>query len=168
MMVFMVGFTIAQRTVTGTIVDSEGLTLIGANVTVPNTTIGTITDIDGNFSLSVPADTKQLTVSYTGFETSMIDLNDESNYAIILREGQILDEIVVTAGGLEKNKARIGYAIQNVDADEIVGARETNIVNALNSKVAGVQVTSSAGSPGASSSIRIRGSVSVNKSNQPQ
>ena len=167
MMVFMVGFTIAQRTVTGTIVDSEGLTLIGANVTVPNTTIGTITDIDGNFSLSVPTDASKLEVSYTGFETSMIDLDGQTNYAIILREGSILDEIVVTAGGLEKNKARIGYAIQNVDADEIVGARETNIVNALNSKVAGVQVTSSAGSPGASSSIRIRGSVSVNKSNQP-
>lgn len=167
MMVFVVGFTMAQKTVSGTIVDGDGLTLIGANVTVPNTTIGTITDIDGNFSLSVPSDATQLQISYTGFETTMIDLDEKSNYSIILREGQILDEIVVTAGGLEKNKARVGYAIQNVDADEIVGARETNIVNALNSKVAGVQVTSSAGSPGASSSIRIRGSVSVNKSNQP-
>ena len=65
MMAFMVTFTMAQRTVTGSIVDSDGLTLIGANVTVPNTTIGTITDTDGNFSLSVPSDAMQLMISYT-------------------------------------------------------------------------------------------------------
>ncbi len=167
MMAFMVTFTIAQRSVTGSIVDSDGLTLIGANVTVPNTTIGTITDTDGNFSLSVPSDAAQLMISYTGFETAMINLDSESNYMLILREGQILDEIVVTAGGLEKNKARIGYAIQNVSADELVKSKEVNIVDAINSKVAGVSVVSSSGSPGASSSIRVRGSTSINGTNSP-
>jgi len=167
MMVFMVTFTMAQRTVTGNIVDGDGLTLIGANVTVPNTTIGTITDIDGNFSLSIPSDATQLKISYTGFETSTIDLDSRDSYMVILREGEILDEIVVTAGGLEKNKARIGYAIQNVDPDELVKSKEVNIVDALNSKVAGVSVVSSSGSPGASSNIRVRGSTSINGTNSP-
>jgi len=163
----MVTFTMAQRTVTGNIVDGDGLTLIGANVTVPNTTIGTITDIDGNFSLSIPSDATQLKISYTGFETSTIDLDSRDSYMVILREGEILDEIVVTAGGLEKNKARIGYAIQNVDPDELVKSKEVNIVDALNSKVAGVSVVSSSGSPGASSNIRVRGSTSINGTNSP-
>ena len=167
MMAFMVTFTMAQRTVTGSIVDSDGLTLIGANVTVPNTTIGTITDTDGNFSLSVPSDAMQLMISYTGFETAMINLDSKSNYMLILIEGQVLDEVVVTAGGLEKNKARIGYAIQNVSADELVKSKEVNIVDAINSKVAGVSVISSSGSPGASSSIRVRGSTSINGTNSP-
>ena len=163
----MVSTTIAQRTVSGNIIDTDGLTLIGANVTVPNTTIGTITDIDGNFSLSIPDDTKQLQISYTGFETAMIDIDSKSSYVITMREGSILDEIVVTAGGLEKNKARIGYAIQNVDPDELVKSKEVNIVDALNSKVAGVSVVSSSGSPGASSNIRVRGSTSINGTNSP-
>ncbi|WP_229239839.1 SusC/RagA family TonB-linked outer membrane protein [Echinicola soli] len=78
-----------------------------------------------------------------------------------------LGEVVITASGLEANKSSLGYAVQNVDTQEILDSKEPNLVNALNAKVAGVQVTSSAGTPGASSSIRIRGSVSVNKSNQP-
>ena len=167
MMAFMVTFTMAQRTVTGSIVDSDGLTLIGANVTVPNTTIGTITDTDGNFSLSVPSDAMQLMISYTGFETAMINLDSKSNYMLILSEGQVLDEVVVTAGGLEKNKARIGYAIKNVSADELVKSKEVNIVDAINSKVAGVSVISSSGSPCASSSIRVMGSTSINGTNSP-
>lgn len=157
----------AQRTITGTITNVNGEALIGANVLAVGTSVGTITDIDGSFSMSVPDGTTQLEVSYTGFETRMIDIANLSNVSVTLSEGKVLEEIVVTAGGLEKNKARLGYAIQNVDSDEIINSQEVNLVNALNSKVAGVQITSSSGSPGASANIRIRGNTSVNGSNSP-
>jgi len=163
----MVSTVIAQRTITGVVTDAEGLALIGANITAKGTSVGTITDIDGNFSLEVPDGTTAIVVSYTGYTTQELSVDGLESVAIILSEGQFLDEVVVTAVGLEANKRSIGYSVQNIDADELLDSKETNIVNALNGKVAGVQVTSSAGSPGASSSIRIRGSVSVNKSNQP-
>lgn len=162
-----VGVAIGQRTIEGVVTDAEGLALIGANITVKGMTVGTITDIDGQFSLSVPDEATDLVVSYTGYTTQEINIEGLSSISVILAEGQFLDEVVVTAVGLEANRRSIGYSVQNVDAEAILDSKETNIVDALNSKVAGVQVTSSAGSPGASSSIRIRGSVSVNKSNQP-
>lgn len=167
MMLFVIGFTMAQRTVSGTITDNTGLPLIGANISVDGTSVGAITDFDGNFSIEVPEGSTVLIFSYTGFTSREITLGESNTLMIELSEGVALSEIVVTASGLEANKRQIGYSVQNVDAQEILDAQETNLVNALNSKVAGVQVTSSAGSPGASSSIKIRGSVSVNKSNQP-
>ncbi|MEE9437487.1 MAG: SusC/RagA family TonB-linked outer membrane protein, partial [Saprospiraceae bacterium] len=158
---------IAQRTITGMITDADGETLIGANVLAKGTSVGTITDIDGSFSLEVPDGTQTLVVSYTGYDSQEIDISASSHVAIVMSEGQLLDEIVVTAGGLERNKARLGYAIQNVDADDIVSSKEVNLVNALSSKVAGVSVVSSSGSPGASANIRIRGNTSVNGTNSP-
>lgn len=166
-MVGFVGMSHAQRTISGVISDNGGIPLIGANVLVPNTTIGTITDIDGSFSLEVPEGTTELMVSYTGYTTKMIDVSSDSVVAIALAEGELLDEVVVTAGGLERNKARIGYAIQNVDADELVKTKSVNVVNALNGKAAGVQITSSSGSPGSSANIIIRGATSINGTNSP-
>ncbi len=157
----------AQKSISGTITDPDGEPLIGASVVAKGTTTGTITDIDGNFSLSVPENTSTVVVSYTGFETQEIDITGTSVLNLVMNEGALLDEVVVVAGGIEKNKARLGYAIQNVSPDEVLASREVNFVNALNSKVAGVTVTSSSGSPGASSNIRIRGNTSVNGSNSP-
>ena len=162
-----VGFAFGQRTIDGNVTDAEGIALIGANITVKGMSVGTITDIDGNFTLSVPDGSSDIVVSYTGYTTQEINIESLTSVVVILAEGQFLDEVVVTAVGLEANRRSIGYSVQNVDAEDILDSKETNIVNALSGKVAGVQVTSSAGSPGASSSIRIRGSVSVNKSNQP-
>lgn len=157
----------AQKSVSGTITDPDGVPLIGASVVAKGTTTGAITDIDGNFTLDVPENTNFLVVSYTGFETQEIDITSTSVINLIMNEGSILDEVVVVAGGIEKNKARLGYAIQNVNPDEVLASQEVNFVNALNSKVAGVTVTSSSGSPGASSNIRIRGNTSVNGTNSP-
>jgi len=157
----------AQKSISGTITDPDGEPLIGASVVAKGTTTGTITDIDGNFALSVPENTSTVVVSYTGFETQEIDITSTSVLNLVMNEGALLDEVVVVAGGIEKNKARLGYAIQNVNPDEILASKEVNFVNALNSKVAGVTVTSSSGSPGASSNIRIRGNTSVNGSNSP-
>lgn len=167
MVLFAFGISQAQRTVSGTIADDTGEPLIGASIIAKGTTVGTVTDIDGTYSLNVPDETSTLLVSYTGFVTREIDLGASNVVDVTLSEGVELSEIVVTATGLEANKARLGYAVQNVDPDDITGAKEVNLVNALSSKVAGVTVTSSSGSPGASSNIRIRGSNSINGSNAP-
>ncbi len=157
----------AQRTITGTVTDQDGEPLIGASVLAKNTTSGAITDFSGNYSLTVPTGTQTLVYSYTGYETREVALEASNVIDVQLQEGVTLNEAVVTAVGLESNKRALGYAVQNVDADELVQAREVNVVNSLNGKVAGVQITSSAGSPGASSNIRIRGATSIGRSNDP-
>lgn len=167
MVIFAVATMIAQRTISGTVTDESGEPLIGASLLAKGTSAGTVSDIDGSFSLNVPAESNMLVVSYTGYSTQEVDITGQSTVAIQLAEGQILDEVVVVAGGLEKNKARLGYSLQNLDAEEVISAREVNLVDALNSKVAGVSVVSSSGSPGASSNIRIRGSISILGSNSP-
>ncbi len=167
MMFVAVGFAIGQRTVSGVVTDADGEPMIGAAVQVKGTTIGTLTEVDGSYSVNVPEGANTLLISYVGYESREIDLGVSNVVDVILSSGKVLEEVVVTAGGLEKNKARLGYAIQNVDADEIVQSQEVNLINALNSKVAGVQVVSSSGSPGASANIRIRGNTSVNGSNEP-
>ena len=167
-MFLCVGTMMAQTTVNGVITDDSGEALIGASVLAKGTSVGTITDIDGKYTITLPQGVNTLVVSYVGYTDREVAVTAPGTLNVNLSaNSELLDEIVVTASGLEANKRAIGYSVQNVDAEELVDARETNIVNALNGKVAGVQVTSSAGSPGASSSIRIRGSVSVNKSNQP-
>lgn len=161
------GSLLAQRTITGTVTDEQGEPLIGASVLVEDTQIGTITDIDGQYTLEVPEDAQQLVFSYTGFRTETVELGASDVIDVTLVEGVVLDEAVVTAVGLEANRRQLGYSVQNVNADEVVQARETNVVNALNGKVAGVFINSSSGSPGASSNIRIRGATSINRSNSP-
>lgn len=169
MVLFVCGFAMAQRTVSGMVADDAGDPLIGANILLKGTTIGTVTDIEGKYSLNLPADAANpmLVVSYTGYATQELAVGAGNVLDFTLSEGSDLKEVVVTAVGLEANRANLGYSVQNVDAEELLASKEVNLVDALNSKVAGVQVTSSAGSPGASSSIRIRGSVSASKSNQP-
>ncbi len=167
MVLFAFGVMLAQRTVTGTITDNEGEPLIGASVLVKGTTSGTISDLDGSFSLQVPEGTGELIFSYTGYATQEVTLGVSNVLDVVLKQGALLEEVIVTAVGLEANKRSIGYAVQNIKADDIVSSKETHLLNGLAGKVAGVSVTSSSGSPGSSSSVRIRGNVSINRSNAP-
>ncbi len=158
----------AQRTITGTVTDAEGETLIGASILAKGTSSGTVTDIDGTYSLRVPEGVNTLIFSYTGFATQEVELGPSDVLDVTMQESaEQLSEVVVTAIGLEANRARLGYSVQNLESDDIINSQETNIVNGLNSKVAGVTVTSSSGSPGASANIRIRGATSVTGNNQP-
>lgn len=159
----------AQTTVSGTVTDADnGDALEGVAVVVKGTTIGILTDAEGKYRLQVPDDATILMFTYVGMKTEEVAINGRTSINVELREDVLsLDEVVVTAIGLEANKRSVGYAVQNVDAQDLVNSRETNLVNALSSKVAGVTVVSSSGSPGASSNIRIRGSVSINGSNDP-
>jgi TonB-linked SusC/RagA family outer membrane protein len=159
---------VAQRTVTGVIKDQGGLALIGANVLVKGTTVGTITDIDGSFSLSVPEDAEMLEVTYTGFTDQMIPLvAGQSEYMITLAEGAVLNEVVVTAQGIERERKELGYSVTTVDGDEVGKVRSANVLDNLSGRVAGVRINSASGTAGGGSTILIRGAASLGGGNQP-
>lgn len=162
------GTIFAQRSITGTITDESGEPLIGANILIAGTTTGTITDFDGNFELSIPEDKTALEVSYTGFITKTVELTAANVYQIVLaNDNVVLGEVVVTAIGVERERRTLGYSLQEVAADDIKNSRESNLVNALAGKVAGVQVNSSGGQAGSASRILLRGVSSLTGNNSP-
>jgi TonB-linked SusC/RagA family outer membrane protein len=163
---------IAQKNLTGKVSDAAtGEALPGVAVVLKGTTKGVATGIDGTFSLTLTEDEinkGELLVSFLGYRKSNIVIGGRTAIDIKLDPDlELLDEVVITAIGIEKDLRKIGYSISEVNGEEIVNAREVNILNSLNAKVAGVTVTSSSGSPGASSAIRIRGNQSINGANDP-
>lgn len=159
---------IAQRSITGTVTDKSGEPLIGASVVVKGTSSGTVTDVDGNYSLNVPQSGSMLTFSYTGYETQDVSLGASNVVNVSLKESAaLLDEVVVTAVGLSANKGDLGYSVQSVKGDEVNRSGETNLVAALAGKAAGVQVASSGGTAGAAAQIRIRGNKTIIGNNSP-
>ena len=159
----------AQNRVSGTVTSDEtGEALPGVNVVVKNTTVGTVTDIEGNYSVEVPEDQNILQFSFIGFTAKEVEVNGQSTIDVaMVSDVQSLQEVVVTAIGIEQTKRQLGYAVQEIDGESVAKANETNLVNALNSKVAGVNVYGSSGAPGASANIRIRGNTSITGSNSP-
>lgn len=167
---FQISTGIAQdRTVTGQVRAADGLTLPGVNVIVKGTNQGTVTDMDGNYSISVPGGAT-LVFSSLGFSQREILVGNQNVINITLQEDlESLDEVIVTSFGIEQSKKSLGYAVQELKADEIVQTNQGNIVSALQGQVAGVQITNSGGAPGQSSRIIIRGvnSLDPNADNQP-
>ncbi len=159
-------------TVEGTVLDPQGVPLQGANVSLRGTTVGAATDTNGDFRLTVPVGEHTLLVSFLGFADYeapiMIGADETLRLEIRLEEGGInLDEVVVTALGLERQERSIGYSFQEVESDVIERANESNLVNALAGKVAGMQVSSASGQPGRAARIIIRGNSSMTGNNQP-
>jgi TonB-linked SusC/RagA family outer membrane protein len=167
LMLFMVGATIAQRSVSGVVTGSDGDALIGASVRVKGTSRGTVTDLNGKYTVEAPAGATTLVFSYTGYETIEQALGASNSLDVVLAEGSLLEETVVTALGLTRDAKSVSYAVQQVNTDQIVGANETNMVNALSGKVAGLQVNASTGVAGGSSYFLIRGANSIDRNNQP-
>lgn len=164
-------FTLSAQniTVSGTITDDTGFEVIGATViVVGDASHGTVTDIDGNYTLSnVPSD-GSLQISYVGMKTQVVPVNGRTTIDVVLAsDTELLDEVVVTALGIRRDRKALGYAIQEVKSDDIVGARELNVANALSGKISGLQVIKSNNGPGGSSKIVIRGNSSVSNLNQP-
>ncbi|GLR15646.1 SusC/RagA family TonB-linked outer membrane protein [Portibacter lacus] len=170
----MIGFFLSgsaqELNVTGKIVSTDtGEPLIGASVIIKNTFTGTTTDLDGNYSISAAVG-DVLVYSYTGFTTmEKTVVAGQTTMDVSLATGLQLDEVVVTALGISRDKKALGYSVQEVNAEELTGTQENNVINALQGKVAGVQINSSSGAPGAGSSIVIRGLNSLNpgSNNQP-
>ena len=165
--VFAFGDVWAQNSpIQGKVVSAEnGETIVGASITVLNTSKGTITDFDGKFSIDVqPGAT--LVVSYVGMKT--VEVPAQSDMVVSLEEDtEVLQEVVVTALGISRSERSLGYAASKVEADEVVKARTTNVASSLAGKVAGVQVQSTSTDPGAVSNVIIRGFSSIGGSNQP-
>ena len=151
----MSGFAQAIQ-VKGTVLDASGMTVIGASVLEKGTTNGVITDMDGNFELSVsPKGT--LVISYVGFQTQEIAVNNQRNFKITLKEDtEVLDEVVVVGYGTMKKSDMTG-AISSVDVDELTKRTTTNPAEALQGKIAGVNIMKSGGNAGAGVSVKIRG-----------
>lgn len=159
--------TAQNLSVTGIVVSEEdGEPVVGASVLVKGTTIGTITNIDGQFNLpNVPKSSKVLQVSYIGMQTQEVPI--KATLKITLKpDAQSLDEVVVVAYGTVKKQSLVG-AQASVSAKQLENRPVTNITNALSGIAPGVQVTTSTGQPGSSSSIRIRGFGSINASSDP-
>lgn len=163
-----IGLVNAQtKTVSGTVVSAEdGQPIIGASIVVTGTTTGTTTNADGRFSFSVPESTKILVVSYLGMKK--VEITAGINLVIKLEnDDKTLDEVVVTALGVSREKKALGYSVQEVKGDDINNARTGNVLSSLEGKIAGVNITSSAGTAGASSFVTIRGQNSIYGNNQP-
>lgn len=157
-----------ERQVSGKVTSEDGATLPGVNVILQGTTTGTTTDIDGNYQLSVPSSGGTLTFSFIGYRTAEIEIGNRSVVDVTMdADVRQLTEVVVTALGIERDTRGLGYATSKVESQEIVNARESNLVNALSSKVPGLVVNNSGGMAGASSYLIIRGQSTIRGNNQP-
>lgn len=154
------------RTVTGTVVDDTGEPLIGVSIQVQGTTTGTVTDLDGNFSLSVPANAT-LVVSYIGYQTQNVKVGAQNQIKVTLKsDEQLLDEVVVIGYGTVKKKDLTG-SVASVSAKDLIANPVSDVSQALQGKLAGVTVVSQDGRPGGEVSIKVRGGGSISQSNDP-
>lgn len=167
LVLFSIGAMLAQRTVTGTITDQKGEPLLGASILVKGTTTGTVSEIDGTYFVVVPEGANVLVFSYTGFVTVEVELGPSNVMDVVMEEGVTLETAVITALGVTKEEKTIGYAVQEVDNAELLKANESNFVQSLAGKVAGLQVMGSSGTAGASSFFLIRGVNTLTRDNQP-
>ncbi len=163
----LAGITHAQRTITGVVADENGETLIGANIIVKGTAIGTISDYDGSYSLEVPEDATILEVSYTGYDTREIELGVSNVVDVTMVEGVQLTEVVVTALGISRDEKALSYSVQQIESDEITATQTRSALESLKGKVAGVQLITASGAPGASTNVKLRGVSSFTGNNEP-
>ncbi len=161
--------TLAQeRTITGKVISSEdNLGIPGVSVVVVGTTIGVTTDIDGKYSINVPATGTKLKVSAVGMKSQEITLGAD-NVVNLTMEPEVLklDEVVVTANAIVREKRSLGYSTTQVKSDELNAGQNQNVVGALQGKVSGVNITSLSGAPGSAQRIVIRGGTSLTRNNQ--
>lgn len=161
-----------QRTVTGKVVDDRGEALMYATVVVQSETgasqIGTTTDLDGIFTLNIPEGANTLFASYVGYESKTVDITGLDEIEIVLMLSSVqLEDVVVTALGIKKEKKALGYSFADVKGDELTTNRDVNFINSISNKVAGVNITQTAGGAGTSSRIIIRGIKSLSTESQP-
>lgn len=142
--------------------------LPGVTIRVKDTSVGTVTDANGDFSVNIPEGSAFLVISYVGFKTQEVSTAGNSSITVLLEEdSELLQEVVVTAFGLKKETKKLGYSVQTVNSEELDQAADPNIGTALRGKLAGVNINSNAGGIGSSVSINVRGVSSLGPNNQP-
>ncbi|MFT4534302.1 MAG: TonB-linked SusC/RagA family outer membrane protein [Saprospiraceae bacterium] len=162
-------FAFSQQTVAGVITDSAGDAVIGANVIVKGTTVGTITDIDGGFSLIAPAGATTLEVSYLGYLTQSILLSDNNFGSIVMSEDiNQMDEIVITGLATSVKRKNLANSVAKIDAAELTGiAAPASVEAALYGKFKGAEIKAASGAPGGGLAFKLRGTTSISGSSQP-
>ncbi|MGA9326832.1 MAG: SusC/RagA family TonB-linked outer membrane protein [Salegentibacter sp.] len=168
LLAFVVQITFAQqKTVSGTVTDEEGLPLPGVNVLVQGTTRGVQTDFDGEYSIQT-SQGEVLVFSFIGMEKTEVTVGSPSVVDVVMKQSSAeLEEVIVTAVGISREKSSLGSATTTLDSEEINRGAQSNIADALKGKVAGVSISSASTDPGASSGVIIRGVSSMSGSNQP-
>lgn len=161
-------FAVAQSTISGSVTDAEnGDPLIGANVLVVGTSTGAITDLDGNYSITVPDDATQIEFSYTGYTSQIVDIPAGGGQLdVTLEQGTQLDEVVVTGYGTAKSKEVTG-SITSVKAEDFNQGNVNDVNQLLQGKVAGLVISRPGADPNGGFNVRLRGLSSVGANNSP-
>lgn len=157
------------KKITGKVVDSAGEPIVGASVLVKEAGTGTVTNLEGLFQVEA-SNGSTLEISFIGYATQTVKITNATSYNITLYDDtQALSEVVVTAMGIRKERKALGYSVSEIDSDELLKNKQTNVVNSLAGKVPGVNITQSSGAAGAGTNIVIRGgnSTSEGRENQP-
>lgn len=156
-----------QRTIKGIVSDNAGEPLIGANVVAKGTEIGTITDVDGSYSIDIPGNVTVLTFTYTGFNPRDINVENLTEINVTLQEGVAIQEVVVTALGIQREKRALGYSVTTVDKKLIEERPQSDVGRILQGKVPGVNINGVSGISGTGTNINIRGYTSISGNTQP-
>ena len=159
------GLAFSQNIVTGTVEDADG-PLIGASVLVKGTTVGTITDMDGQFSIEAKVG-DELEFSYMGYNSQSIQVTGEPIRITMSENTEVLSEVVVTAMGIKRDRKALGYEVGEVKGEELVKAKEVNVANSLAGRVAGLVVQGTAGGASGSTRVVLRGATEMTGNNQP-
>lgn len=158
-----------KNTVRGTVTDQAGEPIIGASIVIKGTSKGVVTDTEGRFAIDV-SNGSTLEISCIGYEKRVLKVGAQRNVSITLAEDtKSLSDVVVTALGIKKEKKALGYAVTDMKADELMKNKNTNVINSLQGKVPGLNITQSSGAAGAGATIVMRGanSTAEGRSNQP-
>ncbi|MCI5081155.1 MAG: SusC/RagA family TonB-linked outer membrane protein [Saprospiraceae bacterium] len=169
-MLFFATSAIAQFTVTGKVTDSNGEALIGVSILVKGTTVGTVSDLDGNYSLNVPGESAVIDFSYTGFSAQAVEVSPTNNRVDIILKEDIanLEEVVVTGLASSIKRSNLANAVSTISSNQLTGVTTQQTVDgALYGKLTGVNIVSSNGAPGGGIAIRLRGISSLSGNNQP-
>lgn len=154
----------SQQTVKGTVSDAQG-PVIGATVKVSGSSAGAITDLDGNFTLQCNVG-DMLEISYVGYKTQKVKAQP-SMKIVLVEDGKVLGDVVVTALGIKRDRKALGYGVSEIKGDELTKAKETNVINSLSGKVAGLIVQQTAGGAAGSTRVLLRGNTEMTGNNQP-
>ena len=159
----------SQVEVSGKVTDEQtGRSLPGTSINIEGTTVGVITDVNGMFSITVPDEDAVLYISFVGYKARSITVGSQRTINVALEvDATQLEEVVVTALGIKREKKVLGYSVQDLQGDEVAETNPNNVVSALSGKIAGAQILTSSGQVGASSTIQIRGNKSFNSNRQP-
>ena len=161
-----VGMAAEARVVSGTVKDATGETVISASVVVKGTTLGTVTDFDGNYSIDVPDDAKVLIFSYIGMQTQELNITGDVMNVVLSENTEVLEEVVVTGYGTTK-KRDVVTSVASVSAEQLKDIPVASASEALQGKLAGVSVVATEGAPDADVKVRVRGGTSLTQSNDP-